>query len=96
MLAERLSMLREELLEEGRQKGRQEGRQKGRLEGLMEGEQRGLRAGEVRVLMRQLELKFGQVGAQVRERIEGASADEILLWGERVLTADSLDEVFTP
>ena len=78
MLAEKLSIWREEFLEEGRREGRQQG----------------LRAGEARVLLRQIELRFGSLTPAVRERVEGASADDLLRWGERLLTAGSLDEVW--
>ena len=61
----------------------------------MEGEQRGLRAGEARVLLRLVEKKFGTVTPEVRERINSASADDLLRWGERLLAAGGLDEVFS-
>jgi len=90
MLAEKLELWREEFIEEGRREGRQEGR----LQGLVEGEQRGLRAGEARVLLRLVEKKFGTVPPEVRERIDRASADDLLRWGERLLAASRLDEMF--
>jgi hypothetical protein len=58
-----------------------------------EGMQQGMQQGEVRVLERQLRLKFGELPDEARERI--AQADERLLleWSERVLTATCLEEV---
>jgi len=66
----------------------------GRQEGLEEGLQQGLRRGEAELLLRQLERKFGPVPEHVRRRIEEADEEQLLLWGERVLTAEQLNEVF--
>lgn len=63
---------------------------KGKREGLKEGR----REGEVRLLVRQLELKFGSLSPRDRKRIDAADSDRLLEWGERILTARSLDEVF--
>ncbi|WP_335582473.1 hypothetical protein [Candidatus Thiodictyon syntrophicum] len=40
-----------------------------------------------------LRLRFGDLPAAYRERIETADADTLLRWSERVLTAPTLDEV---
>lgn len=73
---------------------RQEGRQEGRREGRREGEQVGLRKGELAVLHRLLEHKFGPLPAEVMERLERADVDLLLVWSERVLTAETLEAVF--
>ena len=44
--------------------------------------------------MRQLEHKHGTLPSWVRKRVESADGEQILAWGERVLTANSLEEVF--
>jgi len=54
----------------------------------------GIGQGEARVLLRQLALKFGPLPEPVRARVESTDADTLLLWSERVLSADHLDEVF--
>jgi hypothetical protein len=59
-----------------------------------EGKKEGRREGEVRLLVRQLELKFGPLSVGGRERIDAADSDRLLEWGELILTARSLDEVF--
>lgn len=59
-----------------------------------EGRQEGLREGEARLLLRLLERKFGRLDPQVRERVRGADADRLLDWGERMLSADRLEDVF--
>lgn len=78
MLAESIERWNRELLEEGRQEGRQEARQEG----------------EVRMLLRQLHLKFGPPPPEVEERVRTADADRLLEWGDRVLTAERLEDVF--
>ncbi|MCY2987371.1 MAG: DUF4351 domain-containing protein [Planctomycetota bacterium] len=58
-----------------------------------EGRQEGRQGGEAGLLLRQLERKFGPLEAVVRERITRADAERLLVWGERVLTADRLEDV---
>ncbi len=60
---------------------------RGRAEGKAEGERL--------VLVRQLMLKFGELSDADRERLANASEEQLLGWSERVLTATSLDELFT-
>jgi predicted transposase YdaD len=85
-------------LEEGRQKGLEQGLRQGLREGLREGRRQGLREGvqdgRAELLVRQLERKFGPLPAHVRERIAAAGGERLLEWGERLLTARSLAEVF--
>ena len=80
MLAESIDRWNREIREEGRQAGRQEGRQEG----------------EVRVVLRQLRLKFGPLESEIEDRVCSADADRLLEWGERILTAGSLQDVFRP
>jgi len=78
MLASRAETWKQQWLQEGKQKGEQEGRRKG----------------EVAMLLRQLERRFGALPDSARDRI--ATADSVALeeWGLRVLDARSLDDVF--
>ena len=55
--------------------------------------EQGMQQGEARVLIRQLQHKFGPLPEAVRQRIEAADADTLLEWSERLLMARSLDEV---
>jgi hypothetical protein len=55
--------------------------------------QKGVKQGESRLLLRLLTLKFGEPTPAQRARIEGADADTLLSWSERVLTAGSIEEV---
>lgn len=51
--------------------------------------------GETRLLSRQLTKKFGSLPDWARTRIESAEADQLLEWAERVLTAETLEEIFS-
>jgi predicted transposase YdaD len=63
-----------------------EGRMEGKVEGRMEG--------EAAVLLRLLERKFRPLPDSARQRVASADAETLLLWAERVLDANSLDEVW--
>jgi len=68
--------------------------QEWKREGLKEGLEKGRKQGEARLVIRQLELKFGSLRPEDHARIDAADAELLLAWGERVLTARTLDEVF--
>jgi hypothetical protein len=76
------------------QRAEAEGLKKGRQEGRREGRQEGRREGEARLLLGQLERKFGPLASRVRRRVEAADSESLLEWGERLLTAERLDKVF--
>lgn len=82
MLAESIDRWNREIREEGRQEGRREGRQEGRQEG------------EAQMMLRLLRLKFGPLDPEIEGRVRSADPDRLLEWGERVLTAKTLQEVF--
>lgn len=54
----------------------------------------GRQQGEARLLKRMVEQKFGTLTAADQARIHHADAEELLVWGERLLTARTLPEVF--
>ena len=54
----------------------------------------GRQEGEARVVLRQLRLKFGPLETGIEDRVRSADADRLLEWGERVLTAESMQDVF--
>ena len=64
-----------------------------RQEGLQQGVQQGMQQGEARVLLRQLQRKFGDLPEAIQRRVEQADERTLLEWSERVLTASRLDEV---
>ena len=57
------------------------------------GEARGERQGELRMLRKQLTLRFGPLTDAANARLEAADVPTLETWGERVLTAASLDDV---
>lgn len=59
-----------------------------------EGRKEGIEEGEKKLLLKQLDRKFGELTAEVRERILAASSEQVDIWAERVLTAQTLDQVF--
>ena len=67
-----------ERMEEWKENYRQEGRQ----------------TGAVQLLMRQLEMKFGKLPADIEARLNQADEKQIFLWSERILTANNLGEMF--
>ena len=76
--AEKVIMtLAEQWKAEGEARGRAEGEARGRAEGLR------------RVLLHQLVSKFGAVPDALRMRMDAASEEKLLLWSERILSADS-------
>jgi hypothetical protein len=54
----------------------------------------GVEKGQVRMVSRQLELKFGPLAEDIRAHVSRATTDQLDLWSERILTATRLDEVF--
>ncbi len=76
-------------LKEGLEKGREEGRDEGWEEGL----QQGIRLGEARLLEQQLRQKFGKLSKTLRDRISKADSQSLSELAERVLTAETLDQV---
>lgn len=63
-------------------------------EGRQEGLERGLEEGQRHTLARLLELKFGPVPDWAQARLATAPRGELARWTERVLTAESLRDVF--
>jgi len=60
-----------------------------------EGEQKGRQEGDAKVLLRQLERRFGSVPGPVRDRIASADVADLDQWIMRVLDADSIDDVLS-
>lgn len=55
---------------------------------------KGLIEGEAAMLLRLLHRRFGDVSAEVENRVHQADSETLLRWGERVLDAPTLDAVF--
>jgi predicted transposase/invertase (TIGR01784 family) len=75
--AQVMSSIAEQLHQKGREEGREEGRQEGQR----------------LTLLRLLRLRFQPLPENVVARIEAANSEQLELWAERVLTAQTLDEV---
>jgi len=58
--------------------------------------QEGIRQGEASLIERQLRRRFVDLPKWVFERLEKASREELERWGERVLEARRLEDVFSP
>ncbi|NKY60271.1 DUF4351 domain-containing protein [Nocardia flavorosea] len=52
--------------------------------------------GEARVLLKLLAAKFGTLPAAVVDRVRSGSTDELEVWTPRVLTVNTLNEIFGP
>jgi hypothetical protein len=77
-----MSDIGKQIYAEGRKGGLSDGRKEGRSEGL-----RGL-------LIRQLTRRFGSLPEAAMRRIQAAGPEQLESWGERLLSASSLDDVF--
>jgi len=79
MLAETVAECQEEWKRQGLQEGREEGRKEG----------------QGNILLKQLEFKFGQLSLKDRQRVRAADSETLLKWGERILTATTMDQIFS-
>jgi len=61
---------------------------------LEKGMQKGMQKGACDLLVRLLEKKFGTIPDELRHRLEQADQQQILQWSERVLSAESMGDVF--
>jgi hypothetical protein len=58
------------------------------------GEATGISKGKAQLLASQMRAKFGEPNEQLLERLRTASSDQLDIWGQRLLFADSIDAVF--
>jgi predicted transposase YdaD len=86
MLADQFQEWREEFMREASQEGLQKGLQKGLQEGLQKG--------EARLLLRLLAIRFGDLPLWVQERVQQADVSQLDHWGERLLDARTLADLF--
>jgi predicted transposase YdaD len=80
----------QEIAEEERREGRLEGILEGKLEGKLEGRQEGERL----FLIKLLGKRFGPIPDWVQPKLEKADIEQLECWGERILEAQSLADVF--
>ncbi|MBF0627132.1 MAG: Rpn family recombination-promoting nuclease/putative transposase [Magnetococcales bacterium] len=74
--------------------GKIEGEIIGEQRGIQIGEQRGEQRGEAKILIRQLQRRFGALPAWASEAIAKAEPPALETWSLRILEAQSLDELF--
>lgn len=60
-----------------------------------QGRRKGLRQGHAETLLKLLGLRFGRLSAATTARVARATIEQLDAWTERVLTAKTLDEVFS-
>ncbi len=68
---------------------------KAEARGEARGELKGELKGEAKALLKLLKLKFGDIPVDVKQRVFIADKVQLDAWLERVLTADTLDELFS-
>ncbi|QEP42410.1 DUF4351 domain-containing protein [Ectothiorhodospiraceae bacterium BW-2] len=63
-----------------------------------EGEQRGVKKGERKLLERQIIRRFGfnALNNELRQKLASATIEELEQWGDNILDAQTLEEVFQP
>jgi flagellar biosynthesis/type III secretory pathway protein FliH len=81
-------------MEQGMLQGMQQGIQQGIQQGMQTGIQQGMQQGEALLLQRLLTRRFGALSATQLAHIAAATPVQLETWGDRVLEATSLDEVF--
>jgi hypothetical protein len=81
-------------LVDGIQIGRSEGIVDGIQIGRVDGIQIGNLQGQTNTLLRQLQRRFSTLPEWVKERVLSASGDELDLWTDRILDAQTLEELF--
>jgi hypothetical protein len=86
---------RDEFIDGLLDQGRAEGRAEGEVQGRAEGEARGRAEGEAAMLLRVLAARGFTVPDDIRQRIQSCTdLPQLEAWGDRAVTANSLDEVF--
>lgn len=78
---------------EGKTEGIEQGHAEGKVEGKVEGLAEGALVGRAKLILRQLGLRFGSLSELNQAKVQQASAEQLDLWAEQVLTAKSLQEV---
>jgi len=94
MLAERVQEWTREWEQRGMLRGLEQGLEQGREQGREEGREQGRKEGEAALMKKQLARRFGPLSPQIEQRLGQANAEQLLDWGERILSAETIDQVF--
>ena len=68
--------------------------QLGKLEGMQQGIEEGTLKGEIQILSRLLSKRFGALPAWAQQQLAAADINQLELWGDRILDAETLADVF--
>jgi len=74
--------------------GIEQGIKQGVQQGIKQGVQQGIKQGESALLRHQMEFKFRHIPSFYLEKIQSADAVTLIEWGKRLLTAETIQEVF--
>jgi hypothetical protein len=91
---EEIIMSVSELYEQIKDEGRREGERRGEKKGERKGEKKGRRQGHQDLLLRLLKRRFGDVPEELLARVHAADEQQVSEWGERLVFASSLAEIF--
>ena len=92
VLTDRFAAWEAQFKASGMRKGIRKGIRKGKRQGLREG----VRLGKVELLLEQLRKRFGnELPRHVNERVQQASVEQLSRWGEKLLDARSVAQVFS-
>jgi hypothetical protein len=94
MLADQFQEWREEFERQASQEGLRKGMQEGMSKGMQEGMSKGMREGEARLLLRVLASRFGELPQSVQVRVQQADVSQLERWGDRLLAARTLEDLF--
>lgn len=95
--ARRLAFVRERALRDEiseLQGARREGWEEGMQQGMQQGVQQGMQQGEALLLERLLIRRFGPLSEEIRQRLAQARSEQLEVWSERLLAAETLNGVF--
>ena len=67
--------------------------EQGMKEGMQQGMEQGMQQGEAAVVLHLIERRFGPLSDDVRQRVTQADPNTLLQWSERILDANSLEDV---
>jgi flagellar biosynthesis/type III secretory pathway protein FliH len=70
------------------------GMERGIEQGLEQGKVLGAGEGQARMLLKQLRARFGELPDEIVVMVQAADTEQLELWGERILSAGTLEEIF--
>ncbi len=74
--------------------GIEKGLKQGLEQGLEKGLEQGMQQGQAKVLIRQLERRFGELPQWARDRLDAGAPEALEAWTDAVLSAATIEAVF--